>query len=145
MAAERLGLDEAAALDLQPLVPGALNALGVEVAGNYKQRHWLLTDPATTSVTLTSGSADISGLVTSSNILIDYLRYGNIYYNALTGQPLSWINQVGVGRMPGPYDQIFNHVYQQGTTLLVRGPNSTPLSGTLYLAVSYVPTLAQLP
>lgn len=145
MAAERLGLDESAALDLQPLVPSALNALSVEIASNPQKRQWLLTDPSTTTATLTSNAADISTLVSTNGVLKDFLRYGFIYYNSITGQALIWINQTGAGRLAGPFDSIFNHCYLQGDTLYTRGPSVTALSGTLHFAVPYTPSLSQLP
>lgn len=142
---QKLRLPPTATLDLQPLVPVALNQLAVQVAGDYKKRHWLLTDPSAITATLTSGVADLSALIASDNILIEMIRYGMVYYNAITGQPLIWQNQVGIGRMAGPYDQLFNHVWAQGTTLQVRGPNATALSGTLYLAIPFVASLDDLP
>lgn len=142
---QKLRLPPTATLDLQPLIPVALNQLAVQIAGDYKNRHWLLTDPSATTVTLTSGVADLSALIASDNILIEMIRYGDVYLNVVTGQPMIWENQVGVGRMAGPYDRIFYHVFQQGTNLYVRGPNSSAVSGTLYLAVPYVTDLASLP
>lgn len=142
---QKLRMPETATLDIQPLIPVGLNQLAVQIAGDYKNRHWLLTVPADTAVTLTSGVADLSALITIDNILIEMIRYGNVYYNVTTGQPLIWENQVGAVRMAGPYDAIFNHVAAQGATLLVRGPNATALSGTLYLAIPFVPDLDTLP
>lgn len=145
MAAERLGLPETAALDLQPLVPNALNALAVSIAANPNKREWLFTVPASTSVTLTSGVADLTTLISSANLLIDFIQYGYVYQDVTTGQPLIWLNQVGALRMAGQFDNIFSHVARQGNSLFVRGANATLPSGTLYIASSYVPTLAQMP
>lgn len=142
---QKLRLPPTATLDLQPLIPVALNQLAIQIAGDYKNRHWLLTDPSATTATLTSGVADISSLITSDSILIEMIRYGSVYVNAITGQPAIWENQVGMGRMAGPYDSIFYHVFQQGTNLYVRGPSTSAVSGTLYLAVNYVPDLDGLP
>lgn len=141
---QKLRLPPTAALDIQPLVSVGLNQLAIQVADSYKDRHWMLTDPSVVSVTLTNGVADLTTTIDTYNILIEKIRYGMVYLNVITGQPLIWLNQVGVGRMAGPYDSIFNHVWAQGTTLQVRGPNATAPSGILYLAVSYVASLSQL-
>jgi|ERR1051325_3322375 hypothetical protein len=143
----RLGLEPDAVLRIEPVIGNALNALAIRVAGNYKLRQWLLTDPSAVTVTLDSdGNADLSTIITSNNILIEYIRYGNVYH-ADSSYPLQWLETLDQLRTPGPYDAMFLHCSLVGTTLYTRSfdDNVTPLTGDLGFAIPYVPTLSQLP
>src|ERR1043165_4681359 len=86
----RLGLEPDAVLRIEPVLGNALNTLAIKVAGDYKLRDWLRTDPSSTTATLDAeGECDLSPIIAANNILIEYLRYGNIYHPDLA-YPLQW-------------------------------------------------------
>lgn len=148
MVRQELRLPPEAALDLQPLIGPALNALGEDVAADYKLRPWLTTDPATATATLgAGGAADLSTLITTNNILLESIRYGSVYHSSSVF-PLQWLEQTNAGRVKSEFATIFLACWLQGTTLYTRSANnnaSSYLTGDLSLAVPFIPTLATLP
>ena len=77
-------------LSLQALVSQAINNLAQKVAADPRRKDMLLTDPAavttnfTASATYGQPSTSLSTLITSDNILDDYIQYGTVFYSKTT-------------------------------------------------------------
>lgn len=127
----------------------ALEALARKVAYDSKKRPQLLTDPATTTVVLdANGVADLSVLVTGSHILLECLRYGEIYPPVVSGNstlPLRMVDNSGQGQVKGMFDRLQFKCWLVGEKLHTKSPNSTALAGAISLAVPRVPDLPDLP
>lgn len=134
----RLGANERSVLRFTPLIDQALRRLSYKLAESETLRHWALTDPATTTATLTSGAADLTALITTPRILLECLGYGRIYHSS-SPFPLKRLNSAGQGQVAGAYDLQFIHYWLEGKTLKLR-PTKT---GSLSFAVPYWLTLAQ--
>lgn len=134
-----------------PLVDPALRQLSYDVARDPDLRHWLMTDPTTTTATLDAeGIADLTALITSPRILLECLQYGEILppVNAnYSTQPLRMIDNDGMGQLSGAYDGLVYKCWLSGTDLHTRSGNGneTPLVGDLRFSVPYWATIAQLP
>ncbi len=83
LTAERLKLPRSAGLGFQTYIGNALNNLALDTVNDAQKRRWLITDPSTTSasVVFSNGQyyADLSTLMASPQVMIDYLNYGTIY------------------------------------------------------------------
>lgn len=132
-----------------PLVDSALRDLAYEVAANHQMRHWLLTDPASTTVALdANGVADLSPLITSPRILLECLKYGNIFppvNTAYPTQPFRMIDNPGQGLVKGMFDSLQPKCWMEGVFLHTKRVRNAFMSGSIALEVPYWPTLAQLP
>lgn len=133
-----------------PLVDPALRQLSYDVARDPHLRHWLFTPRSTTTVALdANGVADLTDLIADPRILLECLRYGNIYppAAALSTQPMRMIDNAGQGQLQGAYDGLIYKCWLEGTDLHTRSGdgNVTPLVGDLELEVNFWPTLSQLP
>lgn len=123
-----------------------LNELAEEHASDINLRHYLMSDPATTTAALSgTGVADLSVLITGSGLLLGALQYGNIFHPD-NSMPLVPTGNAAAGRLPGNYDLMFLHYWLQGSNLHTRSidNNATPLVGNLSFAVPCVPTLANI-
>lgn len=145
----KLGLPESAALGIQPLVDPGLRRLCYELAKDSHLRHWVMTDPATTSVTLdASGVADLTALVASPRIILEALRFGEIF--PPTGYPSTlpfrFVEHAGQGQLAGAYDALQYKCYLQGDNLYTKSPdaNVTPLAGDISFRVPMWKTISQL-
>ena len=146
----KLGLPESAALSLQPLVDVAIRRLAYDIARNSNVENYLQTNPATTTVTLDgSGTADLTALVANPRILLDCLKWGDIFPPAGydSTQPFRLVDNLAQLRLAGAYDALVYHACLSGTSLFTRSPdnNLTPLAGIISFSVTYWPTIAQLP
>lgn len=133
-----------------PLVDPALRQLSYDVARDQHLRHWLFTPRSTTTVTLDAdGVADLTDLIDDPRILLECLRYGNIYppAAALSTQPMRMIDNAGQGQLQGAYDSLVYKCWLEGADLHTRSGdgNVTPLTGDLALEVNFWATLPQLP
>ena len=139
-----LGLPESATVALQPLVDVILRRLCLDLAKEPHNRHWILTDPATTTVALSAGVADLSSLITSPRIILEGLCYGEIYPPSgyTSTLPFHLVEHSGQGQLAGAYDGIQYDAWLVGSSLHTRGEDT--LVGTISLAVPYWPTIAQL-
>lgn len=135
------------------LVDSALRQLAYDVARDSSLRHWLMTDPATTTATLDGdGAADLTTLIADPRILLECLQYGNIFppVNEALGystQPFRLIDNTGQMQLAGNYDALVFKATLDGFSLKTKSAdnNATPLAGTISFEVSYWPTLALLP
>lgn len=134
-----------------PLVDPALRQLSYDVAKDPSLRHWLLTDPGTTTVTLDAdGVADLTDLIDDPRILLDCLDLGDIYppvnVNYST-QPFRLVDSFGQFQLPGNYDSLVLKATLDGFKLRTKSPdnNATPLVGVISLQVPFWSTLALLP
>jgi hypothetical protein len=130
--------------EVSELVDPVLEALAREVADSRQLRHYLLTDPNTTTATLdVNGKCDLASLITSKNILLDKLKHGEITPdNAL---PLEWFNSRAHASLDGALDDLFLGCWLEATVLKTKNTEAALLSGDLSLRVPFIPTLAQLP
>lgn len=136
-----------------PLVDPALRQLSYDVARDPGLRHWLMTDPTTTTATLDgNGVADLTALIADPRILLECLQYGNIFppVNVSLGystQPFRLIDNTGQMQLAGNYDALVFKATLDGFELKTKSAdnNATPLAGTISFEVPYWPTLAQLP
>lgn len=147
LVAKRLDADPADVLRFVPLVPGGLLRAVRKCAARPRLRHHVLTDRASVTVALDgSGVANLSALVASPRIQLDLLKYGEIYHSS-SPYPLRLLETAGQGQFAGSNDALFLKCWLVGSKLYTRSAdnNTTPLSGSLSLAVPYWMTLAQLP
>lgn len=133
-----------------PLVDSALRQLAYDVAEDPNLRHWLMTDPASTTAILTSGVADLTALVTSPRILLECLQYGEIFPPVAVGystQPFRLVANVAQLLLAGAYDSLVFKACLDGDNLRTRSAdnNVTPIAGTISFRVPYWPTITQLP
>jgi hypothetical protein len=89
---KRLGWDASKRLTLMSYIPAAMSNLAKQVARDPSKRNLLMTDPDTVSVTVTpgvrdsvgtsatTGTADLSTIVDTYDIMLDCLKYGTIYH-----------------------------------------------------------------
>jgi hypothetical protein len=139
------GLPPHERLGLQALINPTLKQLARDVALDRRSRNFLLTDPATTTVTLdANGVADLSSLVSSQKILLDRLKFGEITHPD-SDLPLDFIESSDLGGLDGGLDELFVQCWLTGTLLYTKNTGADALSGDLSLAVPYIPTLLQLP
>lgn len=139
----RLNLPASDRLRLQSLVNTALQRLGKQVAQDKDKRQYMLTDRATTTATLTGGKVDLTSLIASTAIQLEYMMYGWIW-PATGTSPLQWKRGPDLGTIAGPFDGVFPHCWLEGKTLYTKGTNNAVLTGTLEFAVPFIATLAQL-
>lgn len=146
---QRLGLPDASA-NARALwvIPQALNNLARKVATSDMRRHLLWTDKATTTVTLDgSGKADLTTLIASKKIMLEFLKYGNIFgdNSPYPLQPVESSSSYLVRQ--GALADEYLHYYLEGTKIVTLnfGNEVSRLEGSLSLEVAYVPTLSQLP
>lgn len=149
MVRRRFGGPEGDELKYMPLVDPALRRLAYDVAKDPSLRDWMLTDPTTTTVTLdANGAADLAPLILSPRILLDCLKYGDIYPPVdpnYPTQPFRLVENAGQGLLSGAYDALVLKAWIDGTTLRTKPPdNATPLVGDISFRVPYWATLPQL-
>lgn len=146
IARERAGAPHTELLRFISQIDAGLNELAERIARSPQMRHWLLTPRATTTTTLDgNGIADLSTLVITNKILLNYLRFGNIY----TDDPdypneLILVNSMAQLKAGTPYGGMFIRAYREGDKLHTYKAGGT-LAGNLSFVVPYVPTRAQLP
>lgn len=151
MVRRRFGLSEDDALRFQPLVDPALRRLSYDVARNPNERNWLMSDPATTTALLDAdGVANLTTLITSPRILLECLKYGEIYPPAdpdYPTQPFRLVDNPARLQLAGAYDGLVLKACVDGLSLRTKSPdnNLNPLVGTISFRVNYWATLLQLP
>lgn len=139
----RLDLPPNARLRLQSLVNTALQRLGNRYAQDPDRRQYILTDRNTTTAALTAGKADLTTLVDTNQVLLEYLEYGYIWHSS-SDRPLQWKRGPDLGAIVGPFDNIFPHCWLEGRTLFTKGTTNAVLSGSLGFAVPAIPSLLTL-
>lgn len=151
MVRRRYALPEGAELQFIPLVDPALRQLSYDVAKDPNLRHWLMTDPASTTVTLDAeGVADLTDLIADPRILLECLQYGDIYPPVnpdYSTQPFRLVDNFGQFQLPGNYDSLVLKASLDGFKLRTKSPdnNVTSLVGDISFQVNYWATLPQLP
>lgn len=141
----RTGGREEERLRYVPLVDEGLRRLAYRVARDSRLRNYLLTDPVTTTATLDgNGVADLSTLLTTPRILLECLEYGQINHSSSSYQ-FQWRQSSEQGNLRGAADSLWLRCWLVGTKLYTKGLGNSVLTGSISLAVAYVPTLAQLP
>lgn len=132
-----------------PLVDPAIRHLAMDVAADPGMRHWLLTNPTTTTVVLdANGVANLSPLVTTPRILLEYLKCGEILPPVGVGyptQPFQMIDNSGQGQLKGIFDSLQPKCWLGGNLLYTKMVNGAFMVGPISFEVSYWPTLLQLP
>jgi len=122
-AAKRLQMDGKNLLTLQSFIPNALNNLARKTANDDYQRRYLLSAPASTTASITNTGfkyyADLATLISSPQIMLDYLQYGTIFW-----QPASttWLTT----DVSGNRISINDHGYQTGMPVLLGSSNTLP-------------------
>lgn len=139
----RLGLPVDTRLRMQSLVRTALQRLGDKVAQDPAKRQYILSNRDTTTVTLSGGKVDLSAIIASDQLQLNYLTFGYIWHSSYR-QPLQWKRGPDIGSVIGPFDNVFPSCWLEGTTLYTKGTNNQVLTGSLGLAVPYNPTVATL-
>lgn len=84
MCVKRLGLPASETLNVQAIIPQALNNLAQSVASDTRRRPLLLTNPSTTTLQLSqnadgSYSGDMTSLLTTPGVMLDYILYGTTW------------------------------------------------------------------
>lgn len=135
LASKRLKLDGRGLLPLMSYVSNALNNLARQCANDDYKRRYLMTAPASTTSTITSDSGfryytDLSTLIASPQIMVDYLQYGTIFFIPLTR---TWTT----GSVSGNRISITNHTFQTGFAVQLSTTNTLPaplaLNTTYYI------------
>lgn len=130
-----------------PLVDPALRRLAYDVAKDPSLRDWMLTDPTATTATLdANGVADLSALITTPRILLECLKYGNIYPDPSDSTlPFRMVESEHL-LLSSAYDALVLKCAVSGTTLRTKSSdgNVTPLVNPISLRVPYWATLPQL-
>lgn len=136
LASKRLKMDGRSLLTLQSYVGNALNNLARQCANDDYKKRYLMTLPSATTSTITSDSAfryysDLSTLMTTPQIMLDYLQYGTIFYVPLFKTFLA--NAVSGNRVSIP-----SHNFQTGLAVQVGTTNQLPsplVSNTTYYII----------
>lgn len=141
--------DDDFAFAVGQLVFPVLNDLCEHVAADRNKRHYIFTDPLSVVATLDgSGNADLSTLITGNGILLESLKYGNIFPPVASGitQPFRMLDNAGQGQLSGAYDALILKCWLEGTVLHTKSQdnNATPLVGDISFEVPHVPGLDAL-
>ena len=139
----RLDLPASARLRLQSLVDTALHRLGKKCAQDRHKRQYVLTNKATTTATLASGSVSLDTLIDTNGLQLEFIQYGYIWHSSYSS-PLAWKRGPDLGGMAGPFDTTFPQCWMEGTTLYANGTNGSALSGVVSFSVPFIPTLLQM-
>lgn len=135
LASKRLKMDGRSLLMLASFTNNALNNLARQCANDDYKRRYLMTAPASTTSTITNDSSgryytDLSTLMTTPQIMLDYLQYGTIFFIPLTR---TWTT----GSVSGNRISITNHTYQTGYAVQLTTTNTLPaplaLNTTYYI------------
>ncbi len=145
----RFNRPETDTLGLQPLVDVALRRLCYDLAMDPATRNWVLTDPATTTLTLDAdGSVSLAPLIASPRILLECVELGEITPPSgyPSTQPFRFVKNSSQGQLAGCYDSIVYKAWIEGSRLYTKSGdnNATPLAGDIALSVPYWQTLQQL-
>lgn len=87
---QRLGWPPTKILALQSLVSAALSNLAQNIASDPRRKDLLLTDSSVVQADFTAGTtygepqADLSDVIADYNVLLDYIRYGTVFYSKNT-------------------------------------------------------------
>ena len=80
----RLRLPQSERPRVQTFIDEALNALAYNFVNDYEKRKWLLTDKSAVTAAITSSGkdyyADLSTVISSNGVMVDYLEYGQIFH-----------------------------------------------------------------
>ena len=135
-------------------IPTALEQLARKVAANPRKRAMLLTDKSLTSIALVAGAADLAAYnaAATKKLLIEYLHVGNILYvggdvsdAAVKKLPLHPVDpSQHLTNANHPLDGNYVFYWLDGQTLRTLDFAAVQLTGTLYFAVPYQPTLTHL-
>ena len=128
----------------------AIEELARTCASNSSLRHYFLTSPSSVTATLDAdGVADLSSLITTNKIILDCLKYGEIYppvSDLYSTQPFKLIEGEGQGKLSGMLDSLIQKAWIEGTSLKTKSPdnNITPMTGTITFRVPFIPDLDEI-
>lgn len=131
------------AFSVTQLVHPELEALARDLARDRHLRRHVLTDPATVTVTLSSGVGDLSSAVTNHGVLLDRMKYGVVTHDGLS-YPLRHVEEPTHGSLSGQFDTMFARYWLVGPQIYTKGTDGAGLAGPLALAVPRVPGLDQV-
>lgn len=125
LASKRLQMDGRSLLPLQSFIGNALNNLARECANDdYKRRYLMTVSSSALTATITNDSvsnyyADLSTIMGTTQIMLDYLQYGTIFY--IPAQQTFTTSSVSGNRI-----SITNHGYQTGLAIQITTTNTLP-------------------
>ena len=136
LASKRLKMDGRSILTLQTYTNNALNNLARQCANDDYKRRYLMTAPVRTTGTITTDNVfryytDLSTLMDTHQIMLDYLQYGTIFFIPASKSFLA--NAVSGNRVSIP-----DHNFQTGLAVQVGTTNQLPsplVSNTTYYII----------
>jgi plastocyanin len=96
LVARRLRLPQSERPRIQTFIDEGLNALAYNFVNDYEKRKWLTTDKSSVTATVTNSGkdyyADLSTVISTNGVMIDYLEYGKIFHTvtAVTAAATNW-------------------------------------------------------
>lgn len=86
---QRLGIPASEGPRILTLISASLEKLAREVSNDYTKRDLLLTDKTAVTAAITNTNfdyfADLSTVITTNGVMLDYLEYGTTYYAPAAG------------------------------------------------------------
>lgn len=132
--------DDAFSFQVSQNIFPALEELTRSVARTHLRDH-LLTNPLTTTVALSGGSADLTEII-EDGVLLDCLRFGTITHPS-NSFPLQWRTTQGQAALGSVFGPLFLGCWLQGNIL--HTISEEVLTGNLSFSVPRVPGLDELP
>jgi plastocyanin len=141
LVARRLRLPQSERPRIQTFIDEGLNTLAYQTANDRVKRKWLLTDKSTATATVTQSGkdyyADLSTLITTPGIMVDYLEYGKVFHTvaALVVSSASWTVATDIISAA--------HNFTTGTKVQLSTSGSLPTGlslGTDYYVIRLSPT-----
>lgn len=135
------------AFAIDQLMDSALSDLSVDVGRDSVRRNLLRTNPATATLTFTNGQAVLTGLQSSNAILVELFRTAELMQAATSDYPFQWCAGRSQGALKSRTDGMFVKIWMEGFTLFTKDLLGAfdGITGTVNVAASFTPTLAQLP
>jgi len=143
-ARQQLRLPASVVPRLMTHIDAALNRLTDILANDPTKREYIMTPRSSTSSAITSGTVDMSSLISSNGIVLEYLPMGRIYNGTSETTPLTFCRNVEAARTSNPVGNLFKRCWLEGTLLKTLGTDGNVLTGSLYFNCIAVPTLSNL-
>lgn len=125
------------------LADEALSDLGIIVASQVSQRHSLRTNPASTTISVVAGVADLSTLVNTTQVLIDFFPTADI--KGANGRSYQWLNSLDQLRSKRKTDSLFTFCALDGLFLRIRDQGAIDsLTETASVSASIEPMIDQV-
>lgn len=102
LVSRRLRLPQSERPRIQTFIDEGLNSLAYNFVNDYEKRKWLVTDKSTVTAAITSSGkdyyADLSTVISSNGVMVDYLEYGQIFHTvtAVTATSTDWALFTGI-------------------------------------------------